>query len=307
MVFNEQFISYFTVYSASILWGLYLKWFLFPLVCLVVIWHYWIYGLAIGATSTADARLVSAEYRYWLPLTSVAGIYIGWSMTKIFDFNRMLFLHKFDDYLCWLPVAAINFVSFNAVLFIWDLDGRLDPPINYWVTFAIQVLLLIVWYFVNAQFDVFWMHERVDSKGRKYMSSEDNKLNKFSIAHAVLTVSTTVIFAIVRGVAPGFWPFWIFLITFGFHLILVEISRRNARKRIGKSPGAVYDALANAYGSVRSASAAAVGMPEDVFTSNVRRVSERPSDGGSGSVANSMELAPLTSDMESGGGGYKAT
>jgi hypothetical protein len=310
-MFTERFITYFAYYTIPLLWGLYLKWFLFPAVTLGIVWHYWLYGLCIRTTSDGADRLASLEYSLWLPMTGAFALYIGWSMSKVWNFNRMLFTKKFDEHLCWVLVAALNFVSFHAAVGIWEFGGRLDPPIKYWVTFAVQVVLLAVWGFVNSRFDVFWMHKSIDAKGIVYLSDRDNKFTKFTVAHVVLTVSTTVIFAIIRGVAPDFWPFWISLITFGFHLILVLISKGWTRKRLGHHPGALFEALASSYDNARSASATAMGMPADSFASapssssatTTRRVSASESGGAMG---NAMEMEPLTgsngdrSDIEEG-------
>lgn len=297
-MFVERFISYFAYYTIPLLWGLYLKWYMFPFGILMV-WHYWFYGLAIRASSDAVDRLSSAEYSYWLPLTGSMALYIGYAMSKAWNFNRMLFVKKFDEYLCWILVASVNFVTFHAVVGIWEFGGRFDPPVSYWITFGVQVALLAVWSFVNSRFDWFFMHEYVNAKGETYLSDSDSKFTKFTIAHIVLTVSTTVIFAIVRGVAPGFWPFWIVLITFGFHLILVIVSARVTRKRLGHNPGVFFDSLAATYSAARGALPSAMGLPKDAFSSapggsatTTRRIS------GSDNTGNAMEMAPLNGTEE---------
>lgn len=295
-------ISYFTYYTASVLWGLYLRRFLFPVFCLVVVWHFFFYGLIVGAMDDAKDNLSSAQYRYWLPLTSIGGIAIGYLTSEIWQFKRLLFIRKFDDYDCWIPVTLINFIAFHAVLGIWDTTGTFDPPINYWVTFAIQVVLLIFWYFINRRFDI-WGYIKQLPNGNEVLSFDDNNLQKFTLAHALLTISTTVLFAIIEGAAPDFWPFWIALITFGFHAVLLMISTSVARRRSGHV-GFMSSAV-ETYTMARAAVANSIGMDAtDVFTAtkhnsssassgNTRRVSEH-SASPSSSSAQSMELLSLT-------------
>jgi hypothetical protein len=171
--------------------------------------------------------------------------------------------------------------------------------VSYWVTFGVQVALLAVWSFVNSRFDWFFMSEHVNAKGETYLSDSDSKFTKFTVAHVVLTVSTTVIFAIIRGVAPGFWPFWIVLITFGFHLILVIVSKSVTRKRLGHNPGAFFEALSASYNAARGALPSTMGLPKDSFaaassgsTPATRRIS------GSDAAGTSMEMTPLNNGSE---------
>jgi len=278
----EVFISYFSYYSSAVLFGLYIRRFLFPIVCLVIVWHLFIYGAIVGATDTAKDRLSSAEYRYWLPLTIFLGVYTGYALTIVRNFKRVLFTTNADEYGCWLPIAIVNFISMLAVLGIWETTGILQPPVNYWVTFAIQIALMILWYLITRVFTVWGYNKRVGSE--TVLAFDDFAAEKFRVGELVLVVSTTLIFSIFQGAFPGLWPFWLVLAVFGFHLVVIAISKAFSGDRTF---------AAGIYTSAREKVVVATGVNtggDNIYKATTRKISE------------GSELQPLTAGDEEVGG-----
>jgi hypothetical protein len=281
---TEVFISYFTYYSAALLWGFYIRRMLFPLICLALIWHYTIYRAIIGATDTAKDRLADAEYGYWLPLTILLGVYAGRTLTVVRNFKRVVFTTNADEYGCWLPVVIVNFISMQAVLGIWETSGTLEPPVNYWVTFAIQITLIILWYLITRVFTIWGYNKRVGSEN--VLAFDDFAAEKFRMGEMVLVISTTLIFAIFQGAFPNLWPFWLVLAVFGFHLIIIGISRAFS----GGGRSFAEGVYTNAREKVMIATGVSSATGDNVYKASTRKISE------------GSELQPLTNggDLEDG-------
>lgn len=279
----ELFLSYFSYYSAGLLWGLYIRRFLFPIFCIVLIWHGFIYRAILGATNNATERLSSKEYGYWLPLTAIMGIYSGYTLTKVRNFKRVVFSTNWDEYGCWLPIILLNFMSMHGVLFIWDTTGTFDPPVNYWVTFALQLVLMALWYLITRIFTVWGYAKKLGNE--TIVAFDDFAAEKFRIGEMVLVVTTTLIFAIFQGAFPNLWPFWLVLAVFGFHLLVIGISKAFSGNR------SVAEGL---YTSAREKVALVAGVGSDsVYKATTRKISE------------GTEFQPLKSidDEEMGGKG----
>lgn len=289
---SEIFISYFTYYSASLLWGLYFRRFLFPFFCLLGVWHLFIYGFIINATSTAAERFASAQYRWWLPLTIVMGVYSGFAMASARRLRRVVFSRNSDEYGCWIYLIVLNFIAMLAVLALWDTSGTIDPPLNYWLVFVFQLVIIVAAYFILRKMTL-WASTKTHASDPHvhYLSFEDYASETFRSTETVLVLTTTLIFAIFQGAFPGVWPFWLVLATFGFHSIIITISRS-----ITKHGSAISDAYNAGRESVAKAASGGTLQQGDVFKPS-RKVSERGLGGGGG-----YEMGPLLGDVEGGGG-----
>jgi hypothetical protein len=207
----EQFLSYHTYYLASFMYGLFMRRWAFPTVLLVLFWHYLIYGLIVG-----QDRFKDAEFHYWLPITSLLGITMGYLLSGLVNLRRVIFWKQFDLYGCWILVVLLEFTIFHGVFAIWETSGWVVRPASYLVTFAAFLVLIPLAYFFTSGSTVwaYWDNEK------NKLSFADRAAVKFHSYWALYQLSGTLIFTVVQWSSPSVWPFWIALGTFVFHIAM---------------------------------------------------------------------------------------
>lgn len=207
----ESFLSYYTMYTASFLWGLFFRRFAVPVLVICLLWHQWIYGLIVGSE-----RASSSEFRYYLPLTVIFGVAMGYLLGSLVNTRRVIFWKRFDVYGCWLPLVLIEFVLLHSVFFIWETTGTFVRPVNYIITFLLFLTMIPLWYFFTAGFTVWAYYD----ESKKQLSFDDNAAFKFHAYWALYHLSSTLIFTVIQWSLPSVWPFWIVIGVFGFHLLI---------------------------------------------------------------------------------------
>lgn len=208
---SEQFLSYHTYYLAAFMYGLFMRRWLLPVVLLVVVWHYMIYGLIVGPD-----RFKDPEFHYWLPITAMLGVTMGYLLSGLVNLRRLLFWKQFDLFGCWLIIALIEFTAFHGVFAIWETNGWAVRPSSYIVTFCAFCLGIPLAYFFTRGSTVwaFWDEER----GK--LSYADKAALKFHSYWAVYQLSGTLTFTVIEWANPDIWPFWIALGVFVFHIVM---------------------------------------------------------------------------------------
>lgn len=208
---SEHFISYFSYYAASFMWGLFFRRFAVPTLLIVLVWHYMIYGLIVGAD-----RFKDAEFHYWLPLTAILGVMMGYIVAGLLNLRRVIFWKRFDLYGCWLPAVLLEFTMFHGVLAIWETTGTFVRPVNFIVTLIGFIVLIPLWYFLTSGFTVWAYWDESNGK----LSYADRAALKFHGVFALFQISACIIFTATESANSAIWPFWIMLGTFGFHILL---------------------------------------------------------------------------------------
>jgi len=208
---DPVFLSYCTYYVVPMLWGLYLRRFAAPAVLLLVVWHFMIYEAGVGMV-----RASTLDFRIFMPLTAFFGLGMGYMLSNLLNLKRLLFLRQFDRYGGWLFMAVIQFVLMHAIRVVWEERGTFEPPSNYAVTILLEVLLIILWYFVGRGFTI-WAYE--DPRTNK-LAFDDKAALKFHLAWGGYQISADVIFAVFQWSSSTIWPFWAVLTTFIFHVLM---------------------------------------------------------------------------------------
>lgn len=207
----DQFLSFYTYYTVGFLWALFLRRFASPTFALLVVWHYWIYGTIVG-----PERFSSGDFHFFLPLTALFGLSMGYMLASLVNLRRLIFWKEWDVYGWWLPLVLFEFILLHLVLALWESTGTVARPLSYLLTFLAYALLIPFFYFVTREFDV-WAYWNAT---KQELSTDDHAAARFHLYWAEFHLSATLIFLVFEWILPDAWPFWFALASVVFHILL---------------------------------------------------------------------------------------
>ena len=255
----EVFLSYYLYYASGLLLSLLTRSVIKPVFVILVVFHWLIYGVILSADGSGH-RTASAEYRYWIPMTTMMGILSGYAVAQLLNFRRLIFFRRelIRDYGGWmLGVMPFQLFMLIATLCIWELEGVLVKPFSYVTALACQAVFIPIAGWAWHGHIVFAYEE----EGSEALKWDDYAGHIFYGVLWIYLCLTTLVFGLIRWLAPSFWPFWIGLMMFGLHATLTSMAGACIR------PGA--ESEQDVYGT-RSGVLKAIGVPLDAYSPSDR-------------------------------------
>ncbi len=207
-------ITFYAYYVAGLIWGMYTSRFMAPTFLLLTVWHLLFWG-NLPVTKPYRDEL---DFRLWLPLATLAGITIGRGAFRMLGRTPVLIWRYWDAHVGWFIASGLQLVGWHFTLALWEMHGVLVPPLNYWLAWSSQILMLVLWYFATRNMS-FWYDW---DPTLKTASIRGDPARQFYSVFGVLLVSASSVFMTFEWIFPDVHLLWITLGVFGLHLLLVS-------------------------------------------------------------------------------------
>lgn len=253
MAYHEEFLSHYLYYAMGLIVCLYTRSIARSTIVVIFFFHIIIYNFSIQLSTAGGERTNKMEFRAWLPITAFIGMVSAYIVGQLVNFRRLIFVS--DDmaqYGCWmLAILPFQLLMLGATLVIWETEDLWIRPLTYLCAGLGQMIFIVMAAVAWGGHSVFSYRE----EGTDNLLYDDFAGPKFYGTLFVYLLSSTLVFGIIRWLAPSFWPFWIALLVFGLHLIFSAI--------IGLVPSSEGGRL---YGEARKTVLRTVGQQKDVFS-----------------------------------------
>lgn len=198
---------YFSYYNTAFILGLFTHTKYAPL-CVVLLWHFWVYNL-IALDST------TFEYVYLMSFIGLAGVLMGYNVAALRELRALIFFKDAAPHWAFVAFSMGEFALFMGLNLIWSMTSSFHPPINYLVVFFMAIMMVLLFYFITRNWDGWSTKD--NSAPRQFW---DGSAGLFYAMFGLFYLSSILIFMIWQWSAPNFWPFWIALSVFFWHLLL---------------------------------------------------------------------------------------